>query len=163
MTTFTEGPQDSVKIAVQREAARRKRTFVFYLVLLAVPIAIGGYAIANAPTQTQAVAKEVIPVVSANVEETIEPKVAEALKTQAEPIIRDGLEKQLTPRLEAIVDRSVQVNLRKAIAVREQDPEIVALKREIAMLKEQVKDLQGRIPERRDPHTYKPVVAPVPQ
>lgn len=158
MTMYAEGPEsESVKIAVQREAARRKRSFLMYLLLLAVPIAIGGYAIANAPTQTQAVAKEVLPAVNANVQESIKPQVAEAVATQAEPIIRDTVERQINRNL----DQAVAVRIKPEVArieqlvvrsggngrVKELEDRVTALEKQVAAL---TQALQSRRPERPD-------------
>ena len=161
MTTFTEGPGDSVKIAVKREAARRKRTFAFYIALLLVPIAIGGYAIAKAPTETEAVAKQVIPVVNASVEESIKPRVAEAVATQAEPIIRETVAKQLDTavsirvkpveerysRLEAIVMKGANGN---------NDARVNELEARVAQLEKQVQILTRQLQARPDPHALVP-------
>jgi hypothetical protein len=154
MTTFTEGPEESVKISVQRENARRKKSFAAYLALLLIPIAIGAYAIARAPSQTQAVANEVIPVVNANVQESIKPQVAEAVAVQAEPIIRERVDKHVD---EAVDIRLKPVEARYAhleqMMVRSggDNGRVKELEARVATLEKQVAALARALQTRRPP------------
>lgn len=114
MTTAEEIP--SVKTAVALEARRRKRVFAIFLGLLAIPVAIGLYAVAKAPSETEAVALNVTPIVERNVEENItrrvdqkiEPRVDELVARRAEPVIQQTLDKQLTVHLDRAVIARVQ-------------------------------------------------------
>src|SRR3989337_3047018 len=118
MTTAEEIP--SVRTAVALEARRRKRVFTIFLALLAIPLAIGLYAIAKAPSETDAVAQRVTPLVEKSIEknveanvtrrvdETIEPRVDAAVQRRAEPIIQQTLDKQLNVQLDRAVVARVQ-------------------------------------------------------
>lgn len=168
MTTFTEGPDSSVKIAVHNEAQRRKRAFRMYLALLIVPIAIGAYAIANAPSQTQAVAKEVIPVVNANVQETIKPQVAEAVAAQAGPIIQASVDQQIGRNVDnavALRIKPVEARIDEMLVRSGNDMRVKELEDRVGQLEKQVqilaRELQARR-EGRDTRTMVPV-KPKPQ
>lgn len=113
MTAYEEMP--SVKTAVAREAQRRKRVFATFLALLLIPIAIGAYAIAKAPDETDLVVDKVTPrvqerveknvdeTITARVDRTVEPRVAEIVERRATPVIERTLDKQLNAAVTARV------------------------------------------------------------
>lgn len=103
MTTFEEMP--SVKTAVDREAQRRKRVFATFLALLIIPIAIGAYAIAMAPSETDAVVNEVTPLVQERVEKNVEETITARVDRTVEPRVVELVERQATPVIERTLDR----------------------------------------------------------
>jgi hypothetical protein len=113
MTTFEELP--SVKTAVQREAQRRKRVYGMFALLLLVPVAIGIYAIAKAPSETdvvvEKVVKDVTPIVQGNIQENlaknVEATVTERVDRQIEPRVQEAVERRAAPLIERTLTRQV--------------------------------------------------------
>lgn len=117
MTIYDEMP--SVKTAVAREAQRRKRVYAMFAVLLMIPVAIGIYAVAKAPAETdavvQSVVKDVTPVVQNNVEKNIqenlaknvEATVTERVSRQVEPRVQEIVERRATPLIKETLDKQV--------------------------------------------------------
>ena len=88
----TDQSFDSVQAAIDREAKRRRRVLLTYLGLLIVPIVIGGFVLAKAPSETEAVAKQVTPIVKSEIVESIKGNLTvdnEEVKT-----LRRELERQ---------------------------------------------------------------------
>lgn len=106
MTTFEEMP--SVQTAVELEARRRKRVFAVFLSLLLIPLAIGLYAIVKAPSETEAVARNVAPLIESNVERNVEKNV--------EARINARVDQQIEPRVEAIVARRATPVIQRELA-----------------------------------------------
>ena len=90
---------DSIRIAVERETQRRKRVLMFFVALLALPLIAGAWALAKAPSETEAVAREVTPLVR----ESVSKSVAEDVAAQAAPLIEErvarSVDKELEPKL----------------------------------------------------------------
>src|SRR5687767_13066129 len=113
MTTLEENP--SVKTAVALEEHRRKRVFTIFLALLAIPLAIGLYAILKAPSETDVVVSRVTPIVEKSVEENvtrrvdekIEPRVEEVVARRATPIIQQTLDRQLDAQIGKQLDQQL--------------------------------------------------------
>jgi polyhydroxyalkanoate synthesis regulator phasin len=164
MTTFEEMP--SVKTAVDREAQRRKRVFATFLALLLIPIAIGAYAIAMAPSETDAVVNKVTPLVQErvekNVEETIttrvdrtvEPRVAEIVERRATPVIERTLDRQLNAAMTARV-QPLEQNYRALVARNTEHDKTSArvqeLERRVAMLERRLAVLTNQRDPKIDP------------
>jgi hypothetical protein len=93
MSTFDPNPEysESVRTALANELQRRRRVFMIYLLLVALPIGLAIYAVMRAPLDTEVVANQVSSVVVKRVNETIGPRVSEAVATQAKPIILDAV------------------------------------------------------------------------
>jgi hypothetical protein len=101
MTTTHE---ESIQDAVARETARRKRVFLTYLGLLLLPLIVGAFALANAPSETEAVAEAVTPVVA----QAVGARVAEEVVRQATPMIQENVSREVArnvePQLKAVAD-----------------------------------------------------------
>jgi polyhydroxyalkanoate synthesis regulator phasin len=167
MTTSEDFP--SVKLAVTREAQRRKRVFATFLALLIVPIAIGIYAIAKAPSETDVVVSNVTPIVEKNVEENItarvdrkiEPRVEEIVERRAGPVIEQTLNKAVTARVQPL-ERQYRVLALQRDTERQQTAERVKiLEARVAALEERLAALTNtRIPP--GPKTDRPPLTHVP-
>jgi len=97
MTTMsTEPHEESIKAAVARETARRRRVFITYLSLLALPLAIGGFALAKAPSEMAAVANDVTPVVT----ERVGAQVSNEVMRQTAPMISATVSREVTSQVE---------------------------------------------------------------
>lgn len=138
---------ESVKIAVDAEARRRKRLLLSYLLLLLIPIVIGGYAIARAPSQTEAVAHDVLPIVNENVKETV--------AAQAEPIIRKELDVAVARHVKPLDDRTGK--LERAMSERGGNPRVRELEDRVAKLEQQVAALQRMLQQRQPGISARPV------
>lgn len=92
--------EDSIRIAVERETQRRKRVLLFFVVLLALPLIAGAWALANAPSQTEAVAREVTPLVR----ESVGKSVAEDVVAQTAPLIEQRVATRIEPRIAELRD-----------------------------------------------------------
>lgn len=94
---MTTAPYDeSVREAVTREAARRKRVFLAFLGLLLIPIAIGAYALSKAPTEIEKVATDVTPLVTSRVSGEISERVTKDVSARTEPLIRQNVAREIT-------------------------------------------------------------------
>jgi len=171
MTTSEQIP--SVKTAVALEARRRKRVFTIFLALLAIPLAIGLYAIAKAPSETEVVAARVSPIVEKNIEKNveenvtqrvdqkIEPRVEEVLTRRAEPIIRQTVDRQLDA---AVVARVQPLEKQFRVLTQEVNPpqqrgmsvRIRELEARIAALEKRLDAMGGG----RGPLTHVPITQP---
>ena len=100
MTTPTESYDESIREAVARETARRKRVFLAFIGLLLVPIAIGAYALSQAPSEAERVATEATPIVIQRVGGEITSRVTSEVATRTEPIVRDNVSREITTRVE---------------------------------------------------------------
>ena len=98
MTTapFNESIQD----VVARENARRKRVFLAFLALLLVPVGIGAYALAKAPTETAKVANDVAPIVTERVGGEIAARVSNDVASRTEPLIRASVAREINATVE---------------------------------------------------------------
>ena len=169
MTIYEEMP--SVKTAVELEARRRKRVFLMFLALLAIPVAIGAYAVAKAPSDAQIMAARVSPIVEENIvqsvdrriDQKIEPRVDEIVAQRATPVIERTLDRAVTARVQPL-ERSyralaIQDETEHAKAeerVRELEARVAALERRLAVLTDprRPRPLEG-VTE-RPPVTYVP-------
>ncbi len=124
MTTFEEMP--SVKTAVDREAQRRKRVFATFLALLIIPIAIGAYAIAMAPSETDAVVDKVTPLVQERVEKNVEETIAVSVDRTVEPRVAEIVERRATPVIESTLKRELGVALTTRVQPLEQNYRMLA-------------------------------------
>lgn len=164
MTTYEEMP--SVKTAVAREAQRRKRVFAAFLALLLVPIAIGAYAIAMAPEQTDVVVDKVTPLVqqrveknvektiTARVDQTVEPRVAEIVERRATPLIERTLDKQLNAAVAARVQPLEQNDRMLSARITEHDKttaRVQELEKRVAMLERRLAALTNQRDPKLDP------------
>jgi hypothetical protein len=100
MTTPTEPYNDSIQETVARETARRKRVFLAFMALLLVPIAIGAYALAKAPSDTEKVVTDVTPIVAERVGGQIATRVTDDVVKQTEPLIRDNVSRAIATDVE---------------------------------------------------------------
>jgi hypothetical protein len=91
---------DSIRIAVERETQRRKRVLLFFVVLLALPLIAGAWAVANAPSETEAVAQKVAPLVR----ESVGRSVAEDVVAQTAPLIEQRVATRIEPRITELRD-----------------------------------------------------------
>ncbi len=90
----TEPYDESIREAVAREAARRKRTLSAFLALLLVPIAIGAYALSRAPKEIEQVASEVTPIVAERVSGDISTKVTNDVVQRSESVIKENVSRE---------------------------------------------------------------------
>jgi polyhydroxyalkanoate synthesis regulator phasin len=164
MTTFEEMP--SVKTAVDREAQRRKRVFATFLSLLIIPIAIGAYAIARAPSETDAVVTKVTPLVqervdknvektiTARVDRTVEPRVVEIVERKATPVIERTLNKQVNAAVTARI-QPLEQNYRVLTARNTEHDKTTArvqeLEKRVALLERQIAALTNQRNPKLDP------------
>ena len=164
MTTFEELP--SVKTAVDREAQRRKRMFAMFLALLIIPIAIGAYAIAMAPSETDVVVEKVTPLVqerveknveetiTARVDRTVEPRVVELVEREATPVIARTLDKKLNAAVTARVE-PLERNYRMLAARNTEHDKTSArvqeLEKRVAMLERRLAALTNQRDPKLDP------------
>jgi phage shock protein A len=88
--------EESVREAVTRETARRKRVFLTFLGLLLIPIAIGAYALSKAPTEIEKVAADVTPLVTSRVSGEISERVTKDVSARTEPLIRQNVAREIT-------------------------------------------------------------------
>jgi hypothetical protein len=94
---MTTAPYDeSVREAVAREEARRKRVFLAFMGLLLIPIAIGAYALSKAPTEIEKVASDVTPIVTSRVSGEISERVTKDVSARTEPLIRENVAREIT-------------------------------------------------------------------
>src|SRR6185436_12384992 len=100
MTTPMEPYNDSIQETVARETARRKRVFLAFMALLLVPIAIGAYALAKAPSDTEKVVQDVTPIVTERVGGQIATRVKDDVVKQTEPLIRDNVSRAIATSVE---------------------------------------------------------------
>ncbi len=100
MTTPTAPYNDSIQETVARETARRKRVFLAFMALLLVPIAIGAYALAKAPSDTEKVVQDVTPIVTERVGGQIATRVKDDVVKQTEPLIRDNVSRAISTSIE---------------------------------------------------------------
>lgn len=91
---------DSIRIAVERETQRRKRVLWLFVALLALPLIAGAWALAKAPSQTEAVAREVAPLVR----ESVGKSVAEDVVAEAAPLIEQRVATRIEPRITELRD-----------------------------------------------------------
>jgi chromosome segregation ATPase len=87
MTVPTESYDESIKDAVARETARRKRVFLGFMGLLLIPIAIGAYVLSQAPSEIEKVASDVAPIVTQQVGGEISSRVTQEVVSRVEPRI----------------------------------------------------------------------------
>ena len=111
---MTTAPYDeSVREAVAREAARRKRVFLAFLGLLLIPIAIGAWALSKAPTEIEKVATDVTPLVTSRVSGEISERVTKDVSAKTEPLIRENVAREITaavePRLSSVAKDLTQL------------------------------------------------------
>jgi chromosome segregation ATPase len=111
---MTTAPYDeSVREAVARETARRKRVFLAFLGLLLIPIAIGAYALSKAPTEIEKVATDVTPLVTSRVAGEITERVTSDVSARNEPLIRQNVAREITtvvePRLASVANDITQL------------------------------------------------------
>lgn len=85
---------ESIREAVAREAARRKRTLYAFLALLIIPIAIGAYALSRAPKEVERVASEVTPIVAERVSGDISTKVTNDVVQRSESVIKENVSRE---------------------------------------------------------------------
>ena len=103
MTTDPEsGYSTSVRDAVANEVRRRRRALAIYLVLIALPILLAGYAIARAPSETDLVAQKVTPVVVEQAGDAIDSRVNVAVTQQTGPIIENRVTAKVQAALEPL-------------------------------------------------------------
>lgn len=111
--TAAESYDESIEEAVARETARRKRVFMTFMALLVVPIAIGGYALAKAPTETKIVADKVTPVVADRVEQSVGTRVMNEVVTKTAPLIRDSVSREFSatvaPQIASVANDAAQL------------------------------------------------------
>jgi hypothetical protein len=111
----TDAYDDSVRDAVERETVRRKRVLIGFLASLAIPIAVGAYVLAKAPTEIESIAKEVSPIVSQNVGGELTEKVTKDVVARTEPALRQTVSRQVSSEVDTRVS-SVTEGLRGDIA-----------------------------------------------
>jgi chromosome segregation ATPase len=111
----TDAYDDSVRDAVARETVRRKRVLIGFLASLAIPIAVGAYVLAKAPTEIESIAKEVSPIVSQNVGGELTEKVTKDVVARTEPALRQTVSRQVSSEVDTRVS-SVTEGLRGDIA-----------------------------------------------
>ena len=87
----TEPYEESVQEAVARETARRKRVLLAFLGLLLLPIGIGAWALAKAPTEIEKVAVDVTPMVTERVSHDISTRVTADVVARTEPLVRQNV------------------------------------------------------------------------
>jgi chaperonin cofactor prefoldin len=90
----TEPYDQSIRDAVAREAARRKRVLLAFLGFLIVPIAIGAYALSRAPKEVERVASEVTPLVADRVGGEISTKVTNDVVQRSESVIKENVSRE---------------------------------------------------------------------
>ncbi len=98
---MTVAYDESVREAVARETARRKRVFLAFMGLLLIPIAIGGYALTRAQTEVERVAADVTPIVTSRVAGEITTRVTNDVATKTEPLIRENVAREITTVVES--------------------------------------------------------------
>ena len=124
--------------------------FLAYLAVLAIPVAVGAYALTRAPSETEAVAQKVTPVVrdtvTRDVDERVNQRVNERVtaevKTQAEPVIKSEVSRQVSESVKPEIE-SVRSELQQriaTIAVPGPDPRLD----EIPALKEMVQSARSQ-------------------
>ncbi len=132
---MTIAPYDeSVREAVARETARRKRVLLAFLAFLLVPIAIGAYALSKAPTEIERVASDVTPIVTSRVAGDITERVTSDITARTEPLIRQNVSREITtvvePRLASVTNdiTQLQTSVQKTSAlVQEVTPQLAAV------------------------------------
>jgi hypothetical protein len=132
---MTTAPYDeSVREAVARETARRKRVLLAFLGLLLVPIAIGAYALLKAPTEIERVASDVTPIVTSRVAGDITERVTSDISAKTEPLIRQNVSREITtvlePRLASVTNdiTALQTSVLKTSAlVQDVTPQVAAV------------------------------------
>jgi hypothetical protein len=141
MTTSEDLP--SVKLAVAREAQRRKRVFATFLALLIVPVAIEIYAIAKAPSETDVVVRNVTPIVEKNVEEHLTARVDQRVDQKIEPRVEEIVERRAAPVIERTLDKAVTARVQPL----ERQYRVLALSGDTEHQKtaERVKILEARV------------------
>jgi DNA repair ATPase RecN len=104
---------ESVREAVARETARRKRVLLAFLALLLIPIAIGAYALTRAPTEIERVASDVTPIVTSRVAGEITERVTSDVAARNEPLIRQNVAREINtvvePRLASVSNDITQL------------------------------------------------------
>jgi polyhydroxyalkanoate synthesis regulator phasin len=167
MTTSEDLP--SVKLAVEREAHRRKRVFATFLALLIIPIAIGLYAVAKAPSDTDVVVSNVTPIVEKNVEENItarvdqkiEPRVEEIVERRAAPVIERTLDKAVAARVQPLERQYRVLAVQRNTERQETAERVKILEARVAALEERLARLTNtRVPP--GPKTDRPPLTHVP-
>jgi hypothetical protein len=134
--TIAPPPYDeSIREAVARETARRKRVLLAFLALLLIPIAIGAYALSQAPTEIERVAADVTPIVTSRVAGDITERVTSDISAKTEPLIRQNVAREVStvvePRLASVSNdiTQLQTSVQKTSAlVQEVTPQLAALK-----------------------------------
>ncbi|HJQ41060.1 MAG TPA: hypothetical protein VKB93_28320 [Thermoanaerobaculia bacterium] len=133
--------EESIREAVDREAARRKRTLYAFLALLLVPIAIGAYALSRAPKEAEQVANDVTPIVT--------ERVAKDVVERSEPLIKEKVSRE-TGNLRSDIAK-LQTMTRKqeqtvtALQARITPADNSALLRELRLVRAQLTELQDRV------------------
>ena len=163
MTTSEEIP--SVKTAVELEAGRRKRVFATFLALLIIPIAIGAYAIAKAPTETDVLVREATPIieksveasVSQKVDQNIEPRVDRIVESRATPVIQKRLDQELD---KAIVARVQPLEANYKILAMQDNTEHDKTEARIKQLEARIDALEQRLAAVTPPTRIQPALKP---
>jgi hypothetical protein len=92
---MTTAPYDSIHEAVTRETARRKRVLLAFVGLLLLPIVIGAYALSKAPSETEAVAADVTPLVAKQVGGVIATNVTNDVVSRTTPLIQQNVSREI--------------------------------------------------------------------
>ncbi len=106
--------EESIRAAVEREAKRRRRVLTGYLALLIVSMAVGGFAVVKAPTETEIVAKKVEPIVRDQVRASVADDITRSVVQSTGPQIDAKVSSafaEVKPRFDQItggLQRSVQ-------------------------------------------------------
>jgi hypothetical protein len=145
MTIDVQHENDPIRIAVEREARRRKRVLLGFLALLLVPLAIGGWALAKAPSETEAVAREVTPIVQQSVGENVTKQVVAESRALIEENVNRSVEAKIEAKIEPIKSLHAEVaTLNREVA--RMQPALLENVRLVADVRSQVAKLPRRDP-----------------
>lgn len=144
----TEPYDESVRDAVAREAARRKRVLLAFIGLLLVPMAIGAYALTTASTEKEQLVTDVTPIVAQRVGDEIASSVTNDVVARTQPLIQQNVSRHIAevvePRITSVagalrtdittLETSVQQTSRLVAGVAPQLAALPALENRIATL-----------------------------
>ncbi len=168
MTTFDEMP--SIKTAVELEARRRKRVYAMFLALLIIPVAIGIYAIAKAPSETELLVQNATPIIEKNVEKSVsrkvdrdlEPRVDKIVRERARPVIENTLETSIAARVKPLEQKYSMRGIQDDQEHEKTEARLRELEARVAALEKQLGEQPVR-PQIDKPVTRIPKPVPVPR
>jgi chromosome segregation ATPase len=132
----------TVTLAAQREADRRKRVLMAYLAALVIPIAIGGYALMRAPSENEAVARSVTPMVQEVVKRDFDQRVGETQK-RIDAQVESRVNEVVAAQAEPVIKREVAREVSASVA-----PQIESVRKELG---ERFTSIRFRPPVQPDP------------